>query len=69
MNVAFNDGSLNGTAEAEVTSIDSGSLLNVAPVNHLDNLSQQEVDISVAFRDAVARCSFPQSNLIRSVRF
>ena len=67
VNVAFNDGSLNGTAEAEVTSIGSGSLLNVAPVNHLDNLSQQEVDISAAFGDALAPSSFPQSNLIRRI--
>ena len=67
VNVAFNDGSLNGTAEAEVTSIGSGSLLNVALANHLDNLSQQEVDISAAFGDAVAPSSFPQSNLIRRI--
>ncbi|KAM3729911.1 hypothetical protein ACB098_12G046900 [Castanea mollissima] len=67
VNVSFNYGSLNGNAEAEVTSINSGSLLNVAPGNHLDNLSQQEVDISAAFGDAVAPSSFPQSNLIRRI--
>uniref|UniRef100_A0A7N2RAB3 Uncharacterized protein n=1 Tax=Quercus lobata TaxID=97700 RepID=A0A7N2RAB3_QUELO len=89
VNVSFNYGSLNGTAEAEVTSIGSGTFgdavapssfpqsnlirkigsgnrLDVAPVNDLDNLSDQVVDEELEDAiDELAPSASPKSNVMR----